>query len=95
VGKKLAGRSGILTIFYDRKLGATNLQCVYDFCETIVRTELTRCLKLRSSVVVANEVVKKSGVFKVESCKTFESSRTKLSLYAKIRPYRFYNKFIH
>jgi len=62
------------------------LQCVYDFCKTTARTELTRCLKLRSSAMVANEVVKKSGVFKVESCETFESSLTKLSLYAKIRP---------
>jgi hypothetical protein len=35
--------------------------------------ELTRGLKFRLNAVVANEVVKKSGVYKVESRKTFDS----------------------
>jgi hypothetical protein len=42
--------------------------------KTTVRTELTRGLKFRSNAVVASEVMKKSGVCKIESCKTFESS---------------------
>jgi hypothetical protein len=42
--------------------------------KTTVCTELTRGLKFRSNAVVANEVVKNSGVRKIESCKTFESS---------------------
>ena len=39
--------------------------------EATARAELTRGLKFRSNAAAANEVVKKSGVYKVESGKTF------------------------